>query len=290
MKQRICLTYCIWNCASLQERNRYNGMSSAPLSVKTTSIQVSITNYAEKKSANLPIDMYFAPIPGSNILKAGCLVTLVLQFIYFTPRRALRTQLAGLRSLLQAAGVSTNVQDEIPLDARTASRLFNVQPITDQYIACPSCHSPYPYNPGDNARTSIERCPYRRTLNSEICETSLWKIIERIPGNPLFTPRMKYLHQDLKAWLGRLLCRKDMEKILDSRPYILPDNPNIGIDDIWLSKAFLDLKDPLGAPFYPGCNGEGRLIFALASTGPGCSDITQLLYSLRYRLSRFQYN
>ncbi|KJA14089.1 hypothetical protein HYPSUDRAFT_72760 [Hypholoma sublateritium FD-334 SS-4] len=212
-------------------------------------------------------EMYFASIPGSDMRKAGCLVTLVLQFVYFTPRRALRTQLAGLRSLLRAAGVTPDIQDDIPLDARTASKLFDIQPITDQYIACPSCHSLYPYNPGDNPQTSVDRCIYRRTENSEICETSLWKTTERLPGNPIPTPRMKYLHQDLKAWLGRLLSRKDMEKILDSRPHIPPDDPNAGIDDIWLSKVFLDLKDPSGASFYPGRNGEGRLIFALAVNG-----------------------
>ncbi len=83
----------------------------------------------------------------------------------------------------------------------------------------------------------------------------------------MFTPRMKYLHQDLKAWLGRLLSRKDMENILDSRPHNPPDDPNAGIDDIWLSKVFLDLKDPSGAPFYPDVMGKVGSFFALAVDG-----------------------
>lgn len=199
---------------------------------------------------------------GPEVRKVGSLISATLQFIYFTPTRALRTQLGGLRSLLRASGVAAQTVLEIPKDPHTASTMLDLQPVTNEYVVCPTCHALYPYSPHYTPR--LEHCTYLQTPSSQSCQAPLWKTIERLPGEPIPVPIKKYLHQDLKAWLGRLLARKNMEDILDSRPHIPLDDPNAGIDDIWLSKLFLDLKDPSGEPFYPGTNGEGRLVFGLS--------------------------
>ncbi len=177
------------------------------------------------------------------------------------PIRALRTQLAGFRSLLRTSGMAAGATLEIPKDHRTASMMLDLQPVTNEYIVCPSCHALYPYGPRYTPR--LEYCTYVRTPSSHGCQTPLWKTIERLPGEAIPVPVKKYLHQDLNAWLGRLLARKNIEDILDSRPFIPPNGPNTTIDDIWLSKLFLDLKDPSGEPFYPS-NEEGRLVFGLS--------------------------
>lgn len=80
-----------------------------------------------------------------------------------------------------------------------------------------------------------------------------------------FMPKRKYLHQDLKHWLARLLSRPGIEDLLDN-PYVPPVHGE-PVDDIWQSQAFADLNDSNGDPFFPAKDGEGRLVFSLSVDG-----------------------
>ena len=190
-----------------------------------------------------------------------------MQNIYFTPIRALRVLLGGLKGLLTASGASHSIVDSIPLDPRLTSAHFNLDPITQTYIVCPSCHHHYPYLPGDSPANTDEpftlQCTNRRAAESAVCGTLLWIQRDLGGGHSRFIPVRKYMHQGLKSWLGRLLSRKGMEDILESEPFE-PPSPDAPVDDILRSNLFRELKGPSGEQFFPAPPGEGRLVFSLS--------------------------
>jgi hypothetical protein len=73
----------------------------------------------------------------------------------------------------------------------------------------------------------------------------------------------KYIHQDLKSWLGRLLSRPGIEELLENRVA----NTNGEVDDIWGGEVLRNFKDRAGNPYYPGPNSELRLAFSLSVDG-----------------------
>jgi hypothetical protein len=202
------------------------------------------------------------------MVKAASLVSLVLENIYFTPRRALRVHLAGLRSFARSAGLPSDMVNLIPKDPRPASSHFDINPILRTFVSCPTCHCLYPYNldgaPSGNLHPTVSHCSFVKTPSSVPCNTPLWT--ERVLGGGRIrsSPCAKYLHQDLKSWLGRLISRKGMEDTLDSCPQGDRGNPHAPIDDIWQSPVFNNLKDKHGTPFLPGPQNEGRIIFGFS--------------------------
>ena len=204
------------------------------------------------------------------LARAVRLVSLVLEYIYFTPQRALRTHLAGLCDILQLTHTPSTIINSLPKDPRSSSSWFNLDPVTRQYISCTTCHCLYPYNPNSNHDTS-SNCANKNTPASDLCDTELWKSVDLgLYGQCRYVPKQKYLHQDLKSWVGRMLSRKGIEDMLKSRQYdgssqaMDPDAP---IDDIWSSKVFCDLKDASGNPFMMPPLDEGRLVFSLSMDG-----------------------
>ena len=201
------------------------------------------------------------------MLKAACLMSLVLENIYFTPRRALRGQLAGLRDFARSMGASRSTIDSFPKDPRPAAAQFYLDAVTRQFVSCTNCHHLYPFNPGDNPDSNSPsaipmHCTSRKTPSSSPCDTSLWT--ERKTGAAQ-EPRAKFVYQDLKSWVGRLLSRKGMEDILDGCPKGFPVDPDADVDDIWSLRVFVQLKDHTGRSFLPGPPDEGRLVFGLAT-------------------------
>lgn len=93
----------------------------------------------------------------------------------------------------------------------------------------------------------------------------MWKEKNLGNGRSLLLPIRKYVHQDLKSWVGRLLSCPGMEDMLDACWDNSPaGSPPSNVPDIWTSTVFKTLKDSTGAPFYPGPPGEGRLVFSLS--------------------------
>ena len=207
--------------------------------------------------------------PQNPIVKAVSLVSLVMQYIYRTPRRALRPLLAGIQDTLKLAGTSPDIVQQIPKDPRSASSGFRLDGVTRSFISCPSCHSLYPYNPGDNpsnpVHPSISHCTFTKTPSSAACGAALWMNHRLGPESTILKPCRRYLHQDLKSWVGRLLSRKGIEDTFESAPRGPVTDPDAPVNDIWLSRVFQNLKDPAGQPFLPGTPGEGRLVFSFAT-------------------------
>jgi hypothetical protein len=205
------------------------------------------------------------------MLKAASIVSLVMENIFFTPRRALRAQLAGIRDVLRRSGAPSEDTKQIPKDPSSCSAPFYLDPITRQFTSCPNCFCLYPYNSGDDPNDvhnpAIKCCTFRKTPANSPCNEPLWTPRDIGGNRTRYVPCRKHLHQDLKSWLGRLLSREGMEEVLESRPSGRPSDPNAPIDDIWLSEVFLNLKDVSGQPFYPGTDEEMRLVFSLSVDG-----------------------
>ena len=49
-------------------------------------------------------------------------------------------------------------------------------------------------------------------------------------------PLRKYLHQDLKCWLGRMLSRKGVEDAIEECHPAVPFDRDAPIPDLWFSK------------------------------------------------------
>lgn len=216
-------------------------------------------------------ELYFQSMVSSNGLQsASSILSLVLENIFFIPRRALRTLLAGSRGLLRQHRATNEDIAAIQIDPTSGLLRARLNPVTKQFVVCPSCHALYPFLPGDNPRNQdnpfILNCDNQRTSASPVCGTMLWKEKSLGNGQSLLLPVRKYVHQDLKSWVGRLLSRPGMEDMLDScwEPAAPPSSPRSNVPDIWSSRVFETLKDSTGAPFYPGPNGEGRLVFSLS--------------------------
>lgn len=78
-------------------------------------------------------------------------------------------------------------------------------------------------------------------------------------------PRQKYLHQDLKFWVGRLLSQKGVKDVLHQCRHVQPPaDPNALIPDIWFSNMFSHLQDVHNLPFFPSPVEKGRLVFSLS--------------------------
>jgi hypothetical protein len=189
-----------------------------------------------------------------------------MQNIFFATRRAARANLAGTRDLLRASKVPTHIVDSIPLDPRSCPPQFHLDPVTRPYLCCTSCGYLHPYSPGDcpSSESQPPRCSFQSTPQSQACDEPLWKHHEIGENHMVYAPIRRYLHQDLKSWVGRLLSRQGMEDLLDKYPQGAPPDPDSPVDDIWLSDVFIHLQDANGRPFFPSQNEDGRLIFGLA--------------------------
>ncbi|KZS90575.1 hypothetical protein SISNIDRAFT_415228, partial [Sistotremastrum niveocremeum HHB9708] len=87
-------------------------------------------------------------------------------------------------------------------------------------------------------------------------------------GNRIYRrPKRRFLYQNLRRWIGRLLCQPGMEDILD-RP-LVNDDPPVEMKDVWDGKCFREFLGPDGLPFITGPRmpGEGRLMFGLNIDG-----------------------
>lgn len=218
-----------------------------------------------------PLDIYYRPHFTTNkTLAVASILSLVMENIYFTPWRGLRTLLGGIRSIINSriSMEDNNSQLPISVDLCPLAWQFNLNPVIRHYVACPSCHTLYCHHPGnalnhDHILPVLALCSNKRTLDSPSCQTPLWKTKDLGNGRNLTIPERRYFHQDLKSWLGHLLSHKGMEDLLDhSYPPNL--NANSSIDDIWQCSVFWGLKDRFGAPFLPGNNGDGRLVFSMS--------------------------
>ena len=152
----------------------------------------------------------------------------------------------------------------LPQDPRTILNQIDLDPRTTSYLQCPVCYALYPF-PGTGTDqlppNAIEHCTHRPTPGCDPCGTPLWKD-RRIGSKTLKAPCRKYVHQSLKEWVGRLLCRPEVEDVLDAPR----DRPAPGhMADVWDSPMLKNLRDDDNTPFFAKHGDELRLAFSLGA-------------------------
>ena len=184
--------------------------------------------------------------------------------------------LAGIRLLLNFSLSSqspvdprtTSVLSSIPGDIRTVLDVLDLKPATTAFVCCPKCFCCYPL---DNSAPYPDRCTYRDTPSSPVCNRELRKTV-LLSGRHRTFPARRYIYNRMKQWLGRMLCRPSIEQFLDRD--LISDTTLGGGDapaithDIWDGHVLRDFLGPDGKPFIsPRFNGEGRYVFSLCMDG-----------------------
>ena len=204
------------------------------------------------------------PIPRDVAISTSFLTILILHLFFRTPRRATTVLIAGLRSVLQAAGTPQTTLDLLPKDPRTIVNKIDLDPRTTPYLQCPACYALYPY-PGTTSHelppNAVESCTHRPTPESDMCGVPLWED-QRLGDRILKVPRRKYIHQSLKEWVGRLLSRPGVEDILDA-PHDQPAPGYMG--DIWDSPVLRNFHDTNNEPFFAKHGDDLRFAFSLGA-------------------------
>lgn len=230
------------------------------------------SNYLELTKAT---EINFVPIlQGEPGVSASLVVTAMITELYYIPRNGGYVLLSAFRDMLNAIPGQQKYIQHLPKDPRTVFKQLRLDPVTETYLCCPTCWALTPYCPAkDNPVTKadpnpdIPRCQDRLNEESDICGEELW-IKEKDRSKIRCAPRLTYVHQLLKNWLGRLLSRPGIEDILDSYPITASRRGEGGtMSDIWSSPAIRDLKGPDGKPFLEGPKGEGRYLFSFAVDG-----------------------
>ncbi|KIK27013.1 hypothetical protein PISMIDRAFT_71029, partial [Pisolithus microcarpus 441] len=139
--------------------------------------------------------------------------------------------------------------DDLPKDYRTLLNRFDLEPRLRSFICCPSCFALY----HDTPKTQ-DACDYRRAPDAPPCGSNLFRS-RIIRGQEFKRPIRKYVYQDMKQWVARLLSRPDVETLMEP------------IGDIHNSRAIRSLCGPDGKPFLISNTDELRLIFSLCVDG-----------------------
>ena len=202
-------------------------------------------------------------LPKEPAVVAALLTVLLMNLVFHLSRRATSILLVGMRCMLLAHG-QRQESDKLPNDPRTVLNRFNLDPHCSSFLQCPDCYALYPYtgtvtpNPPE-----FEKCTHRPTPSSPPCDTALWEDRE-LCGKTVHAPRRKYIHQNLKEWIGRLLTRPGVEELL-REPCDKPETPTM--EDIWDAPVLRNFRDVDGKPFFRDRPNELRLAFSLNADG-----------------------
>jgi hypothetical protein len=148
--------------------------------------------------------------------------------------------------------------DRIPKDPRTLYNHFDLRPRLQTYVCCPSCYALYEDTPSVPGL-----CPYQPTSDSPACGAALY-VDRSIRGKIFRRPIHLYVAQSLKEWVGRLLSRESVEKLLATPP--LSERPS-KMRDFWDGEAIRSFQGPDKRSFLNCPKGELRLVFSLSMDG-----------------------
>ena len=172
--------------------------------------------------------------------------------------------IAGIHSVLLATQVSQQIIDQLPKDPRTIVNKLDLDPRTTSYLQCPACYALYSYTGTASfihSDDQIQRCTHRPTPESDPCGTPLWTE-RRIGNRTMKTPCWKYVHQNLKEWMARVLARPGVEDVLDAAN----NSPaSDRMSDIWDSPIFRGFRDADKSPFFAKHGDEARFAFSLGA-------------------------
>ncbi|KAJ3553429.1 hypothetical protein NM688_g3618 [Phlebia brevispora] len=174
---------------------------------------------------------------------------------------AIRALLSISLSFGSVSDFATNaVLRSIPTDVDSMTDELDLNPRCIAYTCCPKCFACYCLD----ASTSIpEFCTNKESIDRPACGRRLWR------KNPAGArvPTRHFLYQDMKEWVGRLLCRPGMEKLLDRDVFDTGGGPDM-MRDIWDGEVLRNFKGEDNVVFAGRKKGgEGRYVFALNMDG-----------------------
>lgn len=187
-------------------------------------------------------------------------------------RKATGAVMGGLRSTIRLAIEYARApgpllpQDhrllrQLVRDPRTVINVLDLDPRVTAYNCCSCCFALY------NLDEAVPlTCTERAAPESMPCGAKLLRR-RRIGDGVMGIPVRKYLHQSLKHWLGRMLCREDIEVWLQLARWN-GGNASTLMRDIFDGIALQSLRGPdPGKAYLDGPPHELRLVFALSADG-----------------------
>ncbi|KIO05132.1 hypothetical protein M404DRAFT_9134 [Pisolithus tinctorius Marx 270] len=213
-------------------------------------------------------DSYFQFGSGSlhPAVAAAMFLVLVLTLLCGVSRKQAGFSLVVLKQMIHwlsggsgETGVDTTI---LPRDPRTLLQFFDLNPRLRSYTCCPSCFALYP----DSAPVP-DNCTNQKASDEPSCDTSLFRT-KTIRGRSFRRPIRKYVHQEMKHWVARLLSQRDIEQHLNASSSSGHATLLGEIGDIHEANAVQSLLGPDRMPFVsPQRGGELRLIFSLCTDG-----------------------
>ncbi|RXW12087.1 hypothetical protein EST38_g13767 [Candolleomyces aberdarensis] len=181
---------------------------------------------------------------------------------------SLQDQIDNLKDLI-GEGRLRQLKNSIPSSVSTVINSFDLEPCVRRFVQCPKCFALYPA-----ADSYPDVCTYREASDSPSCSTKMVRT-RQVRGTVKDVPIKYYVHQDFKEWLGRFLCRPEIEDCIDRSNAKFKDRQGHGngsgaaplVHDILEAKAIQDFQWPDGKPFYDCRPDELKLFFSLSGDG-----------------------
>lgn len=162
-----------------------------------------------------------------------------------------------LSTALSRAGLSPDLfgpaPSDIPYDVRTIVDGLELKPSAVEFCCCPRCYCCYPID------DFPDNCTHKEASDdASPCGKALWHTVR----NRSYATR-RYLHHDLKRWIGKLMRRPGLEDMLDKN--VLDTGAKPGeLRDIWNGEILREFQGADKQHFLKTkVHREGRFVFAL---------------------------
>lgn len=166
---------------------------------------------------------------------------------------------------MQGHSSTHRFEEPLPADIRTLLRHFDLDPEVNAYVCCPQCFCLY-----DTAGPCPDHCTHTTFRGPPVCNTPLFET-RFLKGGAHKMAIRKYIQQDLKAWHGRLLARKDVELALAQTAKSAKKVPRHQLSrvvhDIMESNIVQDFTGPDGVRFVDCPDSELRFVWGLGFDG-----------------------
>lgn len=169
--------------------------------------------------------------------------------------------LAILAAVNAAPTAATPVLNSMVQDVHAAFDAMNLRPTAREFMCCPKCYACYVKEDCPDTCTSVANA------NGDPCGRRLLSKMSGTANKFRGAAAKRYLHHDMKEWLGKMLSRPGMEQHLDRDVYDT-GAPSGEMHDIWDGDVLRHFKTPDGHLFVkPKHKSEGRYIFSLNMDG-----------------------
>ncbi|KAF5313371.1 hypothetical protein D9611_008598 [Ephemerocybe angulata] len=248
----------------------------------------------------------------ASLALAGIILILVVHLVFNGSQTLCEVILGFLHDQVELLGPllgpgrQRQLSQSFPASIKTVLDSVDLDPCVGRYVQCPRCYALYP-----TSSDWPDLCTHKEAPGSTPCNAKLTRIPRDVAkwkdgggegkensregnenggeekGNSeeggensgamkeKRQPITCYVHQDFSQWLGRFLCRPEIEDLLDRRKaeFVerskMPRNPDrLGlVSDVLESEIINGFTWPDGKRFYECPDDEFRLIFSLSGDG-----------------------